>query len=145
MATPYSEIREYVKSFLIGTILSDFFASPNSDESINLNIRTTNLSHGFPLETDGFVDTLTDQQKLIISIKTALRFASSLPNEFSYKSPVTNATRKGMRDWLVMYLQDELNKAENLDGGSFACDVMTGIQAIMRSEEIFCTDVSGAL
>lgn len=144
MPTPYTEIREYVKSYLIGTVLSDFFASPNSDESLNANIRLTNLQYSYPMDVDGFVDDLTNQQKLIVSIKTALRYAASLPDEFSYKSPVTSATRKGMRDNFVMWLEDELNKAENGDG-SFACDVMTGTQAIYQAEQIFCKEVHGSL
>lgn len=142
MPTTYEEIRGYIVSYL--SVLSDLWGDPDSTQALYADIRLTNLSYGFELDTDGFVVELANQQKLLIALKTSLRIASNLPQDLSYKSPVLSVSRKNMKEGLISYLNEQILIAEG-NGSFFAGDVVTGIAAILHSNDNFYTEVRGAL
>ncbi len=135
MATPFSEIREYIAACFATGMLSTLASDSRYETMLNSQIRFRNLALGYPSQGEEFDPDLTPNQILILTYRCALGIATTMPDEFSYKTPVTSVTRKAMKRDLLPYLQEELQKAENGTGSLFAMEVQTAYEAAVTMPE----------
>lgn len=139
--------------FYIRAALQDFDSENRlySDEALEQNVSLTVLGLSFDPETgventdyaqdgDGnFIADLTSKQKVIVSLKTAIRILSGNPAEFSYKSPVISVSRKFSKTQigLIDSLQEMLDAAE---GGRFSIETDTDFNAVIQGFDRFLND-----
>lgn len=141
--TPFSEIRQFIR-----TVLGDY-DSENlmySDDVLNGHIRFfLLLEESGGLSEDGttltFTSELTNHQKALVALNSALNIISPNPDTFSYRNAILSVTRKGYHQ-----LRSSLTKLlDKINGGSLSIAYQTDLEAMLRSPENFIRDFEIAL
>lgn len=149
MGTPFRIIRKFIRAALLD---NDKDAFLYSDEALDDQIRFSNLtldengSHSEVMGTEdedhgtgSFTHTLTNQQVLILTIKTAIRILTGVPDNFVYQSPVLSVSRRGGTHSLLLSLRALLDEVE---GGGFAIAIDTDFNALTQGFQRYYNGVS---
>lgn len=135
MATSFETIRDYIRAALLDTNSEQFIYT---DEALNSQIRFSILVFNDDAYQEGaleeFSDDLTQLEKAVFSLRTAIRILSGLPDDFAYKSPVLTVSRKRQKADLLSHLQTLLDDAL---GGQFAIAIDTDFAAIVQGFDRF--------
>lgn len=130
MATSFETIRNFIRVALMDY---DSTAYIYSDDILDGQIRLTILDEALSLTespSGQFTTDLTNTEKLVIALRSALRMLHATPNNFSYTGPVMSVRRVGGVDGLILQLEDMLELAE---GGKFAIQVDTDFDALVQN------------
>lgn len=140
MGTAFAGIRSYIRAAVRDYDPSCYMYS---DAALNGQIRLTILGEDSYEESadETFNVDLTKQQKLILSLKTAIRILNGTPRSFAYKSPVMSVSRSGWVNELIANLETALADAE---GGIFAIATDTDFDALIQGFDRYVNGVDRA-
>lgn len=147
MATSFSEVRQYIRAALMDT---DSSMPLFSDDALTSQIRLTILSLLSNGKTEyqengssmNFIRDLSPKQKVIVSITSAIRVLSSLPESFSYASPIMKVSRNNPKAFLLLELEGMLSSVE---GGTFVIKSDSDIDAIVNGTIRYSEAIDSAI
>jgi hypothetical protein len=142
MGTTYKTIRKFIRAALLDNDKDRFLYT---EEVLDAQIELSNLyldvngSHAVGTNSDGdptgfYINDLTNQQVLILTIKTAIRMLSGVPDNFTYQSPVISVSRRGGVQTLINSLQLLL---ADVEGEGFAIAIDTDLNALTQGFQRF--------
>jgi len=141
MSTNFSDLHDFVWA-----ILGDNDSSNRqySSSVLNTHIRLLVLGdddYDEVGETAVFDSSLTDNQKALLSYRTAKSIISNVPDHFSYKTAVLSVVRKGAIKQLLAHIDEMINAIE---GGAFAVSIDTFIHDIVNYRDRYLDEYNDA-
>lgn len=133
MSTSFSTVRRLQRA-LLGD--SDSRAYRYTDDVLNEHIRLAVTILDDPNivengETEVFTNDLSNKDKMVVSLRSALNIISPQPDYFQHRSAVLSVSRKGGVDALRKHLTDLLLDVEN-GGTKFAVSVDYSMDALIN-------------
>ena len=144
MATPFTEIGQYVRAILADTDSErQLYSDSTIAQHIRLQIMVRNdlsIQEGSP--QGNFSKDLSMTQKAQIVFSVAKGLISQVPNYFAYATPVQSVTRSGQTIQLLAWIQGMLDKA---NGGTLVMSTDDEFKALIQGPDRFLTSFRGAL
>lgn len=141
MSTGFSEIRDFIRSAVMDL---DANCYRYSDAILNAQIRLSILNLDESTYTEVSSETFNDlsnKEKAILVLQTAVHLVANIPDTFEHKSPVMQVKRKGISSVLLASLQARL---DGLTSGSFFVESDTDFNALVKGPDRYINDIDNA-
>lgn len=141
MSTSFESIRSYIRSAVMDVDADCYIYS---NDILNNQIRFTTLKlddEAYNEVSSETMGDLTNKQKAILVLETAIHLISSSPDTFEHKTPVLHVKRKGGATALISSLQSKLDE---ISGGAFFIESDTDFDALIQGANRYLADLSRA-